>query len=332
MELYAKKKPEFAHYYGDWIWAIDRIDWVKSLLLFFDGIALALPPHTAEAAINQDPVLAQPLAEAGLLRNFPPELWLPSLPEGEFDAPQEGPGEESFFAGNPMTLEALIADYDDSVRLTREAMDSLGRKISVYVGEHNFNSLMRALTVGMTTRFLVEKIEDVSIQPVIDDDRSATFVESVIGSPAETSLPNIVVSDMEQVGLDLGAIPLNDILDFRRENGQLYRAYARELRQFVLSLSLLSEHERELAVAERRAELDDRAQELQRLGRSALGRPAVGLLLGVTGAAWTLVHGGDPVGGVLGLGAALGTWTRPGPGPVGAAYTYVFKARDELHI
>ena len=38
-----KTRAEFAHYYGDWFWPEERIAWVKSLLLFFDGIALAMP-------------------------------------------------------------------------------------------------------------------------------------------------------------------------------------------------------------------------------------------------------------------------------------------------
>ncbi len=70
--------PEFAHYYGDWIWDEERTGWIKSLLLFFDGIALALPPATADRLIEANPVLAQPLAELGLLRNYEPDLWVKS--------------------------------------------------------------------------------------------------------------------------------------------------------------------------------------------------------------------------------------------------------------
>ena len=62
--------PEFAFYYGDWIWTEDLIDWAKSLLLFFDGIALALPRKTAEQFIDSDPILARPLSDRGLLQNF----------------------------------------------------------------------------------------------------------------------------------------------------------------------------------------------------------------------------------------------------------------------
>lgn len=70
--------PEFVHYYGDWFWTDEHTAWLKSLLLFFDGIALALPNETVDGLIASHPVLAQPLAEAGLLRNYAPDLWLKS--------------------------------------------------------------------------------------------------------------------------------------------------------------------------------------------------------------------------------------------------------------
>jgi hypothetical protein len=40
MEALTPRVPEFAHYYGDWIWNEELTGWVKSLLLFFDGIVL----------------------------------------------------------------------------------------------------------------------------------------------------------------------------------------------------------------------------------------------------------------------------------------------------
>jgi transcriptional regulator with XRE-family HTH domain len=71
-------RPEFAHYYGDWIWTEKQTDWIKSLLLFFDGIALALPQSMASRLVDTDPILAQPLAQLDLLRNYPPSFWLRS--------------------------------------------------------------------------------------------------------------------------------------------------------------------------------------------------------------------------------------------------------------
>ena len=49
---------------------------MKSLLLYFDGLALILPKRQMEAVVNSDPILAQPLLERGLLQNFDPEFWM----------------------------------------------------------------------------------------------------------------------------------------------------------------------------------------------------------------------------------------------------------------
>jgi hypothetical protein len=74
VEALTPRIPEFAHYYGDFIWDEELTGWIKSLFLFFDGIALALPPEMADRLIEANPVLAQPLAELGLLRNYDPFL------------------------------------------------------------------------------------------------------------------------------------------------------------------------------------------------------------------------------------------------------------------
>jgi len=91
----------------------------------------------------------------------------------------------------------------------------------------------------------------------------------------------------------LQAVALDEVLDFRRQHGAEYRAYSRDVRRFVLELSLLSEVGKASALADRRAELDDRAEELRRVARSAFKRQAVSFGFGLAGAAWTLVHG-DP--------------------------------------
>ena len=63
---------DLGYYFTDWIWQSGSIDFMKSMLLFFDGLTLALPSDIAAETIDRDPVLATPLAELGLLVNFDP--------------------------------------------------------------------------------------------------------------------------------------------------------------------------------------------------------------------------------------------------------------------
>ena len=138
-----------------------------------------------------------------------------------------------------------------------------------------------------------------------------------------------MTGDLAYVGVDLDAIPLDEVLDFRHRHGSDYRAYSRDVRQFMLELSLIPERDQSSALAERRAELRDRADELKRIGRSSFTRQAVSFGFGVAGAAWTLVHG-DAWGAFFAGGAAAAGLSWPTPEPIGAAYTYILRAQTEL--
>lgn len=59
---------ELAFYYPGHLWY--RPQWVKNLLLFFDGIALLAPVYKKREPEMFDPVVAEPLRERGLL-----EVW-----------------------------------------------------------------------------------------------------------------------------------------------------------------------------------------------------------------------------------------------------------------
>lgn len=93
---------------------------------------------------------------------------------------------------------------------------------------------------------------------------------------------------------------------------------------------MLSDADQVSELKGRRKELDDRAADLKRMARSAFRRQAVTLGFGLAGAAWTLVHGADLWGGVFAAGAAAAGLSRPPSAPLGAAYTYVLKAKTEL--
>ena len=67
----SSETPSFAFYYPGALWRSS--DWVKSLLLFFDGIALLVPNYMKERPEFLDPSIAIPLREQGLLEILEPE-------------------------------------------------------------------------------------------------------------------------------------------------------------------------------------------------------------------------------------------------------------------
>lgn len=60
-----KELAEVAFYYPGHLW--QRPDWMKTLLLFFDGIGLLVPEYKQDEPELADPILAGPLREKGLL-------------------------------------------------------------------------------------------------------------------------------------------------------------------------------------------------------------------------------------------------------------------------
>lgn len=134
---------------------------------------------------------------------------------------------------------------------------------------------------------------------------------------------HVVVSDLQQVSFDLSTIPLDEVLDFRAQHGEAYRAYARDLRSFVRGVSTADPADRESAFADRREALGDAAAELNRHMRSAWRRPMASFGLGIGGAAVALVAGNPVPAGIGFASALLGFKRQADPS---SAYTYLFRA------
>ena len=67
---------DVAYYYPAPYWAHGESDWVKSLLLFFDRLAILLPGYMYGRHAAADPTLVAPLEERGLLQVLEPDDWV----------------------------------------------------------------------------------------------------------------------------------------------------------------------------------------------------------------------------------------------------------------
>ena len=65
-----------AYYYPAPYWILRDSGWIKSLLLFFDDIAILLPNYMYGRHIDADPTLTEPLEDRGLLRVLEPGDWI----------------------------------------------------------------------------------------------------------------------------------------------------------------------------------------------------------------------------------------------------------------
>jgi hypothetical protein len=287
-------------------------------------------------------VLAQPLTELGLLRNYPPDLWLKS------PFKEDRPVLDRFLStqtqlctcdrrdfghvdalSTPFSIERELTQIDRSKKEFRKAVGSLNRSLDRVMRQYGSDpALLRALSVNVASRFLQKYITDVSIQPVIDDDDAASFVASAMGE-GNASRAKIILSDLLYLDLDLSAVPLDEVLDFRRQYAVDYRSYSHDVRQFALELSLLSESDQSSALDDRHIELDYRAKQLRKIGRSEFAHRTLSMGFGFAGAAWTLAHG-DAWAAVFAAGAVAAGISKAAPEPVGAAYTYILRAQNSM--
>jgi hypothetical protein len=342
------------YYYTDWIWRSGSIDFMKSMLLFFDGLALALPADMAAQIIDRDPILATPLAERGLLVNFDPVETLDAKSAKRLVRALTEIIDQSPLRKNrnrdPLNEELVDIHWGSgianpqAVRMLERALSERGLIFpSAESGIYAIDFEARVLVLTLFAQMLRGQLapQGINLHLATDSDSiaydMAVELERYVNRDpysrryAPRSLPQALnplqlTDDLRNVGVDLSRVPLDEILDFREQNGQHYRAYAKGLRELLATLAQAGPAERKEILQERKAEMRDQAVELRRASRAAFGVRITSLLLSLSGAAWTL-RTGDPVGAILaGTSAGLQAVSRKHQSVT--AYSYLIKAQD----
>lgn len=325
-------------YHHEPYWGPADGDWIKSLLLFFDGVGLLVPEYMSERPLLRDPALAQPLAERGLLHRLSPETLVDQgtaealtemlddvLTAGGFDDldPSSGFAElsHSRLGGTADAgLTEIVLSQLRERGLARHTED--GVSVPVHPAVRSF-----VLTVLPQLMRTPAEAAGFALQPVSRHRRSLRALAEILNLDSVITAGHVVAVDLEQVTLDLSVVPLDEVLDFRTEHGAAHRAYARDLRQFVRDQALLDPDSRDEAFADRYEAIADAADDLRRVARKAWRRPLATFGLGIAGSALS-VAGGNPIGGGLSAAAALlGLRRQADPQ---TAYTYLFQAQAHL--
>lgn len=137
----------------------------------------------------------------------------------------------------------------------------------------------------------------------------------------------VVAFDLNTVSVDLGSVPIGEVLLFRKENLDTHRRYCLSVRRFAQELSRMPEGERKTAFDARQTELDEIASDLRKKARQAWKRPAsFGLTL--AGAAITAAAG-HPIAAALAIGAAALRYEGAQLTDVGV-YSYLFNAQTRF--
>lgn len=337
----SEQMPDLAYYYPGPYWRTGEVDAMKSLLLFFDGIAILLPRYMSGRETAADPILAGPMREMGLLRILEPETFVDQevtealiaavtelVTGGAFDdleRPEYGYQE----------LSRSRMGWDADIELSEMITEEL---ISRDLARPSEDGVSVPLHPAVRTTFLVllsqlardaGRRTGLGLHPATTSYGAVEDLVRVMSLHASPAAGHVVTLDQEAVGLDLGTVPLDDILEFREHHGQAYRAYARNVRQQVIELGLLEPEERQARLLDRREELAELSNDLRRTARRWWRTPLGSFALGAAGAAW--LAGGplhDPIGGALALAAgALGLTSSQ---PTATSYSYILDAKRTL--
>ena len=351
---------EYAYYFSDWIWSGGSTDFMKSMLLFFDGLALALPPELATELIERDPILATPLAEKGLLVNFDPTVQLDAVTADRLANTLTELLERCPELWSREPFSDLLGPHwghvnhgaSGAVTAFERALDERGLITpALRAGFVRMAEPMRLLVLTVFAQTLRVHLGNrgVILHPATDSPWEISGLGDVLDSYREVGLgggrmrdvvstashhynfhyglwhsAGRIADDLHSVGADLSPVPLDEVLDFRRQYGKHYRAYMKALREFLISQTYMSPAELERVFQEREQEISDYAAEVRRVSRAAFGLRTVVLGVSLAGAVWTM-KSGDPIGALLAA-AAAGAQAVPVPAQNVTAYSYLICA------
>lgn len=331
----AARGKELAFYYPNPMW-MDG-DWIKNLILFFDGVALLVPEYMKDRIEQYDPAIVAGLREHNLLTIIEPEIAVDKMASS--------------------TLATIMTDI-----IVSGALDTLARDSTAFhelsmsrLGYYGDQGLGKMIVAELKQRGLARDTEDgvsiplhpmvrslvltllsqvlrshgakigAELSPVTDRPQLVQALVEMLDLPTSPSQGNVISFDLAVVGVDLAAVPIDEILSFRTDNREPYERYRLSVRSFAYELSRMSAEERHTKFQLRQSELDELASELRAKARKAWKKPA-SFAISLAGAAWTAISG-NPLGALLSVGGATLGYTPPTPTEVGA-YSYLFRAHD----
>jgi len=330
--------PEIAFYYPNPYWR--DADWAKNLILFFDGIGMLIPNYMPDSSHFDDAAVIAGLKEHNLFHVFQPETFLDNdsamrltnamteiISSGVLDdLAQKDEGDFAELSMSRMGYHVAEGYADEIFKQLKKRKLAEESKDGVSIPMHRS---VRYIILILLSQILRKNGRDAGFElhPATDVPRLVAALSELLSEPAMPSAAHVISLDMQAVGVDLGSVPIDEILSFRAENREAYRMYARNLRLCIHDLGLMQPQEQHALLEKRQEEITDLASDIRKKARAAWKKPAT-FLLSAAGAMWQL-QSGDPVGASIAGGAALlslGKGERVDTG----AYSYLFSATNRF--
>ena len=327
------EKREFAFYYPNPMWTYGN--WIKNLVLFFDGIALLVPDYMKERPEELDKTIVVGLKEQGLLEIIEPERAVDKsateklamamtdiITSGDLD---ELTKEETAFHELSMSR---LGSYGDP-GLYDMIFDELKKRGLAKESEDNVSIPMhpkvRLLVLVLLSQILrpYGSTINANLSPTTDSGSLVRALSELLSLKIEPSRGSVVEFDLNTVTVDLGAVPFDEVLDFRKQNLNAHKRYMLSIRKFAMELSHMPEDEQKVAFEKRQAELSDLASDLRNRARKSWKKPA-SFALTLVGAALSALT--NPIATVITIGGSLIGYEKPRENDAGA-YSYLFSAR-----
>ena len=325
---------EIAFYYPNPVWTYG--DWIKNLVLFFDGIALLVPDYMRDRPEQVDEPVVVGLKEKGLLEIIEPERAVDKsateqlaiamtdiIVSGSLD---ELSKEDTRFHEISMSR---IGSYGDRGLYTM-IVEELKKRGLAKDSEDGLSIPMhptvRSLVLVLLSQILRPYGDSINanLSPVTDLNSMVKALTELLSLKTGPTKGSVVEFDLNVVSVDLGAVPIDEVLDFREQNLEAHKRYMLSVRKFALELSRMSEEEREITYKIRQDELNDLANDLRKRARKSWRRPA-SFALSLAGSVLSALT--SPITEVLRVaGSQLGHERQNDP--TAGAYSYLFKAQS----
>ncbi len=332
----ATETRELAFYYPNPMWY--HGDWIKNLVLFFDGIALLVPKYMKGRPEEVDPAIVAGLKQHGLLEIILPEKAVDkaateklvmALTDVISSGVLDGLTKENT-AFHELSMSRLGSFGDEGLyKMILEELKKRGlakdSKDKVSIPMH---PKVRSLVLVLLSQILrpYGKNINANLSPATDMTNMVRALSELMAVKVNPSEGRVIEFDLNTVTVNLGAVPIDEVLDFRKQNLEAHKRYMLSVRKFAMELSRMPQEERTVAFDLRQAELEELAGDLRKRARKAWKKPA-SFALTLAGSALSAIA--SPIAAVLGIGAALAGYEKAGVGDAGL-YSYLFNASEHF--
>jgi hypothetical protein len=323
---------EIAFYYPGPMWHHD--DWIKTMILFFDGIGILLPNYLHGKPEHVHPEIALPLREKQLLHYLEPETIVDAdatqkLSDAMMEVIKSGALDKLDKKDEFHEISASRLRWYGDEKVAQDLFHELKARGLARDSEDTKSIPMHYMVRGLILVMLSQILRPhgaklgADLSPATDRPEFVTALHSLVSIPDSPSAAHVVSKDLETVAVDLRLVPIDEVLSFRTENLKDHRAYINGVHRFTRELSVLSGRERAEEMIVRTEELKDLASKIQSVNEKAWNQP-VNFGLGMLGAFWALAKD-DYVGAALAAARAVTSMKGESPVVTGA-YSYLFKA------